>query len=239
MRTTIESVQTGGPLHLPDGAGWYLRLRVGIRALRILTKDPDDCFAAPVFHLSMDRETWERIAEKLRRTPGGLSLLNERPSLQADSLDLPALRALPDGTLGNRLARYYEDNGIKPFESPYPVSSDVEYLATRYREIHDAVHIVTGYEPDEIGELELQAFILGNLGLRQSILAIVGTALFPPHLFPPLRTYARRLVTAYRRGRSSGDVAIEPRYERLWGCTLDDIRKQLAIAPLEPNAVQP
>lgn len=228
--TSIESVLPGGTLYLPERAGWLRRLRVGIRSLRVLTRNPDDCFAAPAFHLSMDRETWEKVAEKLRDTTEGRLLLRERPSLQAKDLDLCALRMLPPDSLGNTLVRYYDDNGIEPFKSLYPVNNDVEYLATRYREIHDIAHIVSGYKPDEIGELELQAFILGNLGLRQSVLAIVGTALFPPSQFPPLRAYARRLMAAFRRGQASGDIAIEPRYEHFWDHTLEDLRQQLRVA---------
>lgn len=229
--TTIEWVQPGGALYLPKNAGWYRRFRVGVRALKILTKNPDDCFAAPAFHLSMDRETWEKVAIRLKGMPEGRALLSERPRLQASTLDLQSLNQMAEGTLGKTVARYYLDNGISPFDSPYPVSNDVEYLATRYREIHDAVHIVTDYTPDEIGELELQAFILGNLGLRQTLLAIIGTSLFPPKNFPPLRSYSKRLLRAYKRGKASGDVAIEPRYERMWHLTLEEIRQQLNIAP--------
>jgi ubiquinone biosynthesis protein COQ4 len=53
---------------------------------------------------------------------------------------------------------------ISPFESSYPVRNDAEYLAKRYREVHDIVHFVTGYGTDPIGELELQAFVVGTLG---------------------------------------------------------------------------
>jgi ubiquinone biosynthesis protein COQ4 len=168
-------------------------------------------------------------------TAEGRNLLIERPDLQSSSLDLSALHELPPDTLGWALARYYADNGIDPFETPYPVKSDVEYLAKRYREIHDVVHLVTGYKTDAMGEVELQAFLLGNIGLRQCILAIVFTTLVPQPGMPAYSILFRRLYAAYRRGKQSGDIAVKPRYERLWALSLEEVRKRLGLAPSIAN----
>jgi ubiquinone biosynthesis protein COQ4 len=231
MKATVESMLPGGPFYLTERAGWWTRLRVGVRAIRKLAEHPDDCFAAPALHLSMDREPWERVARELMRTPAGRSLLIEKPDLQASKIDLSALGKLPENTLGYALAHYYADNGIAPFEAPYPVKSDVEYLVKRYREIHDVVHLVTGYMTDATGEVELQAFLLGNIGLRQCVLAIIFTTLFPQPGMPAHLILFPRLLAAYRRGKQSGDVAVKPRYEQMWSLALDEVRQKIGLAP--------
>jgi ubiquinone biosynthesis protein COQ4 len=121
-------------------------------------------------------------------------------------------------------------HGITPFVSAYPVRNDVEYLAKRYREIHDMLHIVTGYGTDPIGELELQAFVFGNIGLRHPVLILTLTGMFRPMGIPPIWKYFAKLRAAYRRGRASHDVALRPRYERYWNQRVVDVRREVGLA---------
>jgi ubiquinone biosynthesis protein COQ4 len=217
-------------LYLAPDAGVAARAKVALRAVWVLTKDQADGIAAPVLNVSMDAEVFAKIAAECARTPEGQALLREKPDLQASTLDLPAMRALPEGTLGKQLVHYYEDNGIQPFESPYPASDDVEYLAKRYRELHDVVHVVTGYGTDGLGEMELQAFIWGNLGLRNTLLNVGLTSLLPSGA-RTVWLHTRELRAAYERGRQSQDVCIKPRYEHLWASSVEDVRQQIGLAP--------
>jgi ubiquinone biosynthesis protein COQ4 len=215
---------------LPDGAGWPKRFTVGLRALTVLAKNKADGVAAPVLNASLDGDAFARLAEELGKTEQGQALLRERPDLQSGTLDLAALRALPEATLGHMLAQYYADNGIEPFESPYPVRTDVEYLAKRYREIHDVVHLITGYGTDPIGEMELQAFVLGNIGFRQAVMILGFAAVLRTDGLPPIWAYADKLKAAYRRGRASKEVVLSPRYERYWESPVDVVRTEVGLA---------
>ncbi|MEN9797645.1 MAG: hypothetical protein RL653_1341, partial [Pseudomonadota bacterium] len=103
-------------LYLPENASWFTRLRVSVRALKILEKQPDDGIAAPLLGASMDGGVFAQHVARLLGTDAGRALLRERPSLQGSVLDLHRLRALPEGTLGHALTQYYRDNGIQPFE---------------------------------------------------------------------------------------------------------------------------
>lgn len=230
MHIGLEALDPGGPLHLPDGAGWFTRLKVAMRALAVLAENKADGIAAPVLNASIDSEVFERLVREFAETEEGRALLVERPNLQAGSLDLSALRSLPDGTLGYQLAAYYRDNGIEPFESPYPIRSDVEYLAKRYREIHDVVHVVTGYGTDPLSEMELQAFILGNIGFRLPVVILSFAGVMRTDGLPPIWTYFDKLRAAYARGRRSRDVVLSPRYERYWAMRVEDVRSQLGLA---------
>jgi ubiquinone biosynthesis protein COQ4 len=223
-------LQPGGPLHLPENAGWLTRFKVGLRALIVLAENKADGIAAPVLNASLDGDSFARLVVELAKTEQGRELLRERPNLQSGTIDLAALRTLPQGTLGNMLAQYYQDNGIEPFESPYPVRTDVEYLSKRYREIHDVVHLITGYGTDPISEMELQAFVLGNVGFRQAVMILGFAAVLRTDGLPPIWTYADKLKAAYRRGRLSKDVVLSPRYERYWASPIDEVRAQVGLA---------
>ena len=235
MHECAVALDPSDPLYLAEDAGLLARAKAALRAFAVLTKDMGHPIAAPVLNVSMDAEVFARLARQYGLTEEGRALLREQPDLQAGSLDLTALQQLPEGTLGKALGHYYEKNGITPFVSSYPVRNDVEYLAKRYREVHDTLHIVTGYGTDSISELELQAFVAGNLGLRHPILILVLTALFMPLDVPPVWKYFDKLRAAYQRGRQSEDVALKPRYEHFWSSKLDDVRQIVGVAPAAPS----
>jgi ubiquinone biosynthesis protein COQ4 len=234
IHDNVVALDPNDPLYLPEDAGLFARARAALRAFAVLTKDMGHPIAAPVLNVSMDAEVFTRLAQQYALTDEGCALLRDQPDLQAGSLDLAALQQLPEGTLGKELGHYYEKNSITPFVSSYPVRNDVEYLAKRYREVHDTLHIVTGYGTDSISELELQAFVAGNLGLRHPVLILALTALFMPLDVPPVWKYFTKLQAAYRRGKQSKDVSLKPRYEHYCSLKLDDVRRIVGVAPATP-----
>ncbi|MEZ4380989.1 MAG: Coq4 family protein [Nannocystaceae bacterium] len=184
------------------------RVRVGLRALWRLKDDQGNPEEARLLHLSFDSDTYARLADELRRTAAGRELLAQRRTIPGEGYDLEALARLPEGTLGHEFARYFAKNGIEPFTYDYPLRSDGEFLYKRYRETHDVHHIITGYGIDERGEVELQAFYLGNLGLRHAGL-IAATAIPVWLKTSGLRgawDIIRRIRVAYRRGQRSHDL---------------------------------
>lgn len=202
---------------LPPDASLLTRTRLAIHALQVLKDDPGNTYYGPLVNVCMDSETYAAMARKWRQTLGGRRLLDERPTLQGRELDLDALERLPEGTLGHEFVRYFRKNGIEPFVTSFPIASDVDYLSKRYRETHDLFHVITGYGTDVTGEMELQAFVLGNLGLRQALL-ILSYAV-PLQLkelgIVNFRPYLARIHAAYARGRRSREM-LSVDYEKLW-----------------------
>ena len=161
-------------------------------------------------------------------------MLSERPSLQGKELDLSALERLPEGTLGHALARYFRDNKISPFETTLEIKSDIDFIGKRYRETHDLLHVVTGYGTDVMGEMEVQAYALGNLGIRTAMLIlVVGTLgqLKGRESGVELSEYLRRLWAAYHRGRASKQF-LSFRFEDHWETPVLTLRARLC-APAE------
>lgn len=204
-------------LTLPPNASFLTRMRTALHALKILSNDPANPHYGPLLNACLDSETYARLARVWRERPESRALLDERPSLQGRDLDLGALARMPPGTLGHAFMRYFHDNGIEPFISSFPVVDDVDYLSKRYRETHDLFHVITGYATDEPGEMELQAFVLGNLGVRQAVLILAYSIprRIQQHGLAGLGAYLGRLRAAYHRGRRSREL-LSVRYERLW-----------------------
>jgi ubiquinone biosynthesis protein Coq4 len=113
-------------------------------------------------------------------------------------VNLETLRQLPPGTLGRTLAEFYESHHLTPFPA-----------GPRRLQLHDSVHVLTGYGTDPLGEAEVQAFLLGAksrvahvfLGLGLLRLTRKQQSMLPPQLI------RERLWRAYQRGcRSRFDL---------------------------------
>src|SRR5690606_9442845 len=230
----MQSANSPESVHLrfPENPNFPNRLRTAFRCLRILKDHPGDTIAAPLLNACIDHNAYQRILEQLQQTDEGRDLLARRPSLQGEEVDLDALRALPEHTLGHQFARYHRDNGITPFHTDNPIRDELDYIAKRYRETHDLYHVVTGYQTDPHGEMELQAFVMGNLGIRTPLIIVpMGTLGIlrnkldqrPGHTHLGL---LRELREAYLRGRRARSLFAFP-FEAHWETPLEEVRARL------------
>lgn len=216
-------------LSLPDNASLFTRLRVARQCLEVLKSDATNPTAGQTFNMSLNVNVYASLAEQLRRTEEGRRMLSERPSLQGKELDLAALERLPEGTLGHAFARYYRDNKIAPFETTLAIKGDVDFLSKRYRETHDLLHVLTGYGTNVVGEMELQAYALGNLRLRTTMFVLLNGTLGQfknPKDGVGRSEYLRRLWAAYHRGRASKQF-LDFRFEDHWETPVATLRAQL------------
>lgn len=224
-------------LHLPDNASLFTRLRVALRALKVLRGDEGNPVAGQLVNECLDREVYAALVRKLQRSAQGRRMLSVRPSLQSKDLDLPALARLPEGTLGHAFSRYFRDNKISPFETTLELKSDIDFIGKRYRETHDLLHVLTGYGTDVMGELELQAYALGNLGIRTAaLIVLVGTLgqLKDRQAGVEQAVYARRVWAAYHRGRASR-LFLDFWFEEHWETPVAALRAELCAPAERPN----
>jgi ubiquinone biosynthesis protein Coq4 len=212
-----------------------VQLRIA-RAFLLLARDPnrldevigmaDQLGASPAL---------DAIVRHLESLPGGAAVLAERPRVD---LDLPRLRALPDGTFGREAARFLDARGLDPADLPRrPATSAREWLQAHLYETHDLWHVVTGFDTDVAGELGLQAFYRAQFPARLAslILAIgvVNTALYA-------RAEATVRADAVARGWQLGRSAkpfLGVRWADLWELPLAELRVSLGIdAPVDVAA---
>lgn len=231
-----ESVATYTPVpELPDGASWLTRFIYGVKALLILKDEMGNPEAGALINRCFDHEVYAVVVERMKATEEGRRLLAERPSMSDEHLDLDALSALPEGTLGHAFATYYADQGFPPFDTTEPVDTDVQYVSKRYRETHDLMHVLTGYTTDNLGEMELQAFMRGTIGIRSALLILVfgyGVNVWDRAVFLPT-TYYRLLKRARVRGERA-DLFLAFPFEEHWETPLAEVRR--AVLGEEPCA---
>jgi ubiquinone biosynthesis protein COQ4 len=131
-----------------------------LRALRALSRDPDD--TGQVFKIvsALSGDTQGRMLRRLEKSETGRRLLAERRPLVAALSDRERLRALPEGSLGRAYLQFCEQAGITADglvaaseQGDFSDRSAEElFLAARMRDAHDLWHVVSGYQTDLIGE---------------------------------------------------------------------------------------
>jgi ubiquinone biosynthesis protein COQ4 len=217
------------PTLAPD-ASPLTRVVVALKTIKVLGDDPANPVLTRQLHIACDRETYARLAQRMRKHPEWRRIVDERKTIFAGPHEFDRFRHLPEGTLGQAFTRYYTANGIEPFYYDFPIVDDVEFLAKRYRETHDIHHIITGYGTDPLGENEVQAFYVGNMGLRHSaFIALVSSFSSRGGHDWNLARFYRKLYDAYRRGKASAMLLGIP-FDELWQVPVAEISARY-IAP--------
>ncbi|MEH2027090.1 Coq4 family protein [Nostoc sp.] len=134
-------------------------------------------------------------------------------------VQIEKLRFLPTGTFGRTWADFLNEHNLKPFTT-----------GSRRKQLHDGVHVFTGYGTDFIGEAEVQAFLLGtkfsitNLMLGLGLLRVIHKNLNSRQQF----TWDR-LWQAYQRGCHSHFDPDTWQPELLWHLPLTDVQVLFSI----------
>ncbi len=127
------------------------------------------------------------------------------------------LQQLPLGTFGRTWADFLAQNNLKPFTT-----------GPRRKQLHDGIHVVTGYGTDLMGEAEVQAFLLGakfrliNLLLGLGLLRII-------YKKQGQQLSWDRLWQAYQRGSHSNLNPDTWQPELLWHLPLTDVQASFGI----------
>ena len=212
------------------------------RALRDLMRMRDDPSGDLImdYALALEGDDGERSFQDFRTQQGAQELLRDRPDLPATLDDWEELGRLPERSFGRAYLALARRDGIRVeglVASSLAISDEQERapdsLRRWYRDrmvaVHDLLHVLTDYDRDRAGELQLVAFSLGVFPMRVLragfVLAPFGT---PPRMLPG---FARDLWCAWRRGRATR-ISRATRWEDLLPIPLDEARARLGVAPL-------
>jgi ubiquinone biosynthesis protein Coq4 len=174
----------------------------------------------------------EEMATALAQDPHGARALARRPRLGV--VDVDALAALPEGTLGRSFADFLRRNGLDPAPLTDQADKEGEYLVAHLYETHDLWHVITGIDTDVAGELSLQAFYLaqipGNLGAVLIAIGLLNAVFFN-------QADLRPRVDAVSRGWQLG-LRSAPLFGRDWARQWDrplvEIRHELGFTTSAP-----
>ncbi len=158
------------------------------------------------------------------------------PPLHRDTL-----RTLPTGTLGREVVRQLDDNGFQPFtvsENLRPRVLDHTYLV-RYMISHDFIHVLTGFDTTDAGEIGVLAFTVAQgfapKGAVQEAVARVVYPLRSPRQIKAIR-HNRKL--GHELGRNA-TFLLNIRFEDLFEERVVDLRKQFNIPEPAHSGIMP
>ena len=213
-----------------------LRPIAALRAVRKLMRNGEDTQQVFLLIEGLRGKTTLRQFARFRQTETGRAVLGENRRLLDRLSDRASLAALPAGTLGRG---YYDFMAAEDLSAEGlvemskitrpPASDDVTLFRERGREMHDLLHVVTGYGRDPLGEACLVAFSFAQTGLKGFAVIAVYAARKIARSRPdqPVR---RAVVEGYRHGRSAGWLPGAD-WEALLDQPVEAIRARFAVKP--------
>jgi ubiquinone biosynthesis protein COQ4 len=213
-----------------------LRPIAALRAVRNLMRNREDTQQVFLLIEALRGKTTLRQLARFRRTETGRAVLGENRRLLDRLSDRASLAALPAGTLGRAYYDFMASESLSAeglvalsrIERP-PATDDVTLFRERNREMHDLLHVVTGYGRDPLGETCLVAFSYAQTKLKGFAVIAVFAARRIARARPgqPIR---RAVFEGYRHGRSAGWLPGAD-WEALLAQPVEAIRARFTVKP--------
>jgi ubiquinone biosynthesis protein COQ4 len=213
-----------------------LRPNAALRAVRNLMRNREDTQQVFLLIEALRGKTTLRQLARFRRTETGRAVLGENRRLLDRLSDRASLAALPAGTLGRAYYDFMASESLSAeglvalsrIERP-PATDDVTLFRERNREMHDLLHVVTGYGRDPLGETCLVAFSYAQTKLKGFAVIAVFAARRIARARPgqPIR---RAVFEGYRHGRSAGWLPGAD-WEALLAQPVEAIRARFTVKP--------
>ena len=217
-------------------ASYRLRPVAAFRAMRNLLHDKDNTHQVFLLIEALRGKSTLRQFARFRHTETGQMVLVERRRLLDRLSDRATLAALPAGTLGRRYYAFMASENlsaeglIEASKITRPPASDhLTLFRERNREMHDLLHVVTGYGRDPLGEACLVGFSYAQTRLKGfAVIAVfAGRKIARHHPGQPVR---RAVIEGYRHGRTAGWLPGAD-WEGLLAQPVEAIRAQFAVRP--------
>lgn len=236
---------------LPKDVSLKIRWREGWQAFVDSTRDPDDTAAAIRMIAAFEGKSGEREFKRFWKSASGQTILNRKTRLLEVLNDRAALRSMPDGSFGRAYLAWVEQEEISA-QDLANISEDERARANmgvgqeddprkiyydRLREMHDLLHVLTGYGRDLIGESAVLAFTYSQTH-SFGIGSLSATAYLLSFLPDPTKTFTREhaaelrrvIRDAHRRGRQAHWLT-DADFEALLPQPLEQVRKLYRIDP--------
>lgn len=146
---------------------------------------------------------------------------------------LTDLRSQPFGSFGYVLAEFLDTNHIQPLTLSSTAKEDLQHvplLAIRYPILHDAFHVLLGFDTSLAGELGVWSFVAAQ-NYCAAFDRAAGVGRWFTRVLMPWQW--KRLGEFESRGRQLGEQAVcviaEP-LEEYWAMPLEDVKRRLNLS---------
>lgn len=188
--------------------------------------------------------TIDRYLAGFRSTDGAAEFLTGR--FLAEPYALESLEERPEGSVGRGYYEFLTQNGLeKNLATNYKMlhdavaasghldrmPDDMKYAIIRGFQIHDILHVITGYSSSPGHELALQAFCLAQLqfpyfGMWMATTTASMTFLHPEGIVPIMDS----ITQGWQYGRAVENLQFE-RWEDTFDEPLGEVRARYRVAP--------
>ena len=173
-------------------------------------------------------------------SPRGIAIRKAEPALVPLLDDHAALRRMPPGSLAHAYCDFMEAEGLSAqglvdeyakFRGSRPVFNDqIEWYGERTRDIHDLLHVLTGYGRDALGEACVLAFTYS----QQPSIAHLFIGYMAGLNIRQNTKGAAPVLRAIREGQRLGKACprlVEQSIRELLALPVDEARRRLNITP--------
>lgn len=211
--------------------------------MRNLIADKED--TTQVFYIveALDGNNLGRDTRRFMNRPEGPARFEQHRDLVPLLDDHDRWKALPQGTVGRAYVDFMEREGLsaqglvdeydrfgKSIEDFYPNDPDIVWYGNRRRDVHDMMHILTGYGRDALGE----ACVLNFTHSQHGGLGIYFIAHMASLEISKVAPKGAPVFKAIREAKKHGSLAqkiIDEDIVKLMAEPLEDARKRLNIKP--------
>jgi ubiquinone biosynthesis protein COQ4 len=205
--------------------------------MRNLSRNREDTRQVFLLMDALRGNTSLRQFARFRETATGRAVLAERRQLLDRLSDRKSLAALPPGTLGRSYYEFMASENLSAeglvdasqFHETLPAGEDYTLFRERSREMHDLLHVVSGYGRDPLGEACLTAFSFAQTRLKgfAVIATVAARRISRAH---PGQTVVPTIFEGYRHGRRAQWLYAAD-WETLLAEPVEAIRQRYGILP--------
>jgi ubiquinone biosynthesis protein Coq4 len=144
---------------------------------------------------------------------------------------LEELIKMPTNTIGYIYAEHMARNNLNVFPFKSPKEHDkYQFFFGRIRQTHDIIHVVTGFETDNLGEIGIEGFYLGQatiVNIYYLLIARMSHILFDEKIFDG-QLYLQNLTKGFQMGQKAEKI-LALRWEDMWLEDMETLRNRLGI----------
>jgi len=152
-------------------------------------------------------------------------------TLIEDPYNIDDLLALPERTLGYEFANHMKENRLSSeFYTHTNTATPMQYLRNRLLKTHDIIHVMTGFDTSEDGEVGVQAFYLAQYSSPVP-LAILGGGLINLVVTDRVsfaEDRMEKIVRGYKMGKHAKNILFV-KWEQYFNKNIDEIRSEFNL----------